>query len=80
MRAMKRNMAFKGEVKRKNSGLKEGSPPKKPFKFCSAAICNNANSLPECQKAAFLTFRKFLDPLLYYATKGSSIPLKCKKA
>ena len=70
-------MAFKGEIKRKNGGLKRGSPQKNPFKFCSAGICNNANNLPECQKAVFLTFRKFifsggsmpLDPPLYYATR-----------
>ena len=74
---MKKNMAFKGEIKRKNGGLKRGSPQKNPFKFCSAGICNNANNLPECQKAVFLTFRKFifsggsmpLDPPLYYATR-----------
>ena len=83
-----KNYGFKGEVKRKNGGLKGGSPPQKTFKFCSASFCNNANSLPECQKAAFLAFREFKfsggsmppDPLLYYAPKGNSIPLKCKKA
>ena len=56
----------------------EGSPIKS-FKFCGDYICNNANSLPECQKPAFLTFRKFRfsrgsvppDPLLNYAPKGN---------
>ena len=37
--------------------LKGGS---KEFKFCSDGICNNANSQPECQKPAFLTFKKVL--------------------
>ena len=77
---------FKGGSKEKIMGCKGGSP-KKSFKFCSDGICNNGNSLPECQKPAFLTFRKFkfsqgsmpLDPLLYYEPKGNSIPLKCKK-
>ena len=32
-----------------------GSSPKNSFKFCSDGICNNANSLPECQKPAYLT-------------------------
>ena len=60
--------------------------PKKSFKFCSDGICNNTNSLPECQKPAFLTFRKFRfsqgsmppDPLLYYAPKGNFIPPKTR--
>ena len=39
-------------------GLKGGSP-KKFLKFCSDSTCNNLNSLPECRKPTFLTFRKF---------------------
>ena len=85
---MKKNMAFKGEIKRKNGGLKRGSPQKNLFKFCSAGICNNANNLPECQKAAFLTFRKFifsggsmpLDPPLYYATRREFYPTNMQKS
>ena len=81
-------MAFKGEIKRKNGGLKRGSPQKNLFKFCSAGICNNANNLPECQKAAFLTFRKFifsgesmpLDPPLYYATRRQFYPTNMQKS
>ena len=81
-------MAFKGEIKRKNGGLKRGSPQKNLFKFCSAGICNNANNLPECQKAAFLTFRKFifsggsmpLDPPLYYATRREFYPTNMQKS
>ena len=49
-----KKMAF--GVKRKNSGFKRWSP-KNSFKFCCDVICNNAKSLPECQKPAFLTFR-----------------------
>ena len=57
--------------------------PKKSLKFCSDDICNYA----KCQKLAFLTFRNFRfshgsmppDTLLYYAPKGNSTPLKCKK-
>ena len=69
-------------------GLKGGHPQKNPFKFCSAGICNNANNLPECQKAAFLTFRKFifsggsspLDPPLYYATRRQFYPTNMQKS
>ena len=68
-----------------------GVSKKNSFKFCSYGICNNANScLPECQKPAFLTFRKVQifpgsispDPLMYmsYTPKSNSTPIKCKKA
>ena len=41
---------LKGVVKRKKIGFKtEGSS----FKFCSDVICNNANSLTECQNQDF---------------------------
>ena len=52
---------FKGGVRRKILGLKWGGvTKKKTFKFCSDGICNNGNSLPDCQiKSASLTFRKF---------------------
>ena len=80
-------IGFKGWIKRKkNIGFRGGSL-KNSFKFSSDGICNNANSLPECQKPECLTFRKFRffrgtmppDPLLYYASKGNSTSLKCKK-
>ena len=38
----------------------KGEGGSKEFKFCSDGICNNANSQPECQKPAFLTFKKVL--------------------
>ena len=44
-------------VQEKILGVKEGSP-KHFFKFCLDGICNDANSLPEYQKPAFLTSRK----------------------
>ena len=44
-----------GWGRHKKMALKGGS---KEFKFCSDGICNNANSQPECQKTAFLTFKK----------------------
>ena len=52
-----KNMALK-ESKLKIFGLK-GDHQKNSLKFCSDGICNNANSLPVCQKPAFPTFRKF---------------------
>ena len=54
-----KNYGFKGGSKEKGLGLKGGGSLKNSFKFCSDSICNNANSLPECQKTAVLTFRKF---------------------
>ena len=71
-----KNMALKGGGQKNIVGLK-GGLPKNSLKFCSDDICNNVNSPPECQKPAFLTFRKFKfsrgsmlsDPLLYYAQK-----------
>ena len=42
----------------------KGEGGSKEFKFCSDGICNNANSQPECQKPAFLTYMPS-DPLLY---------------
>ena len=73
----KKNIALKGGGGKKNTvGLKGGSPTKF-LKFCRDGICNNVNSLPECQKPAFLTFRKFkfsggsmLPDLLCYAQKA----------
>ena len=73
----KKNIALKGGGVKKNTvGLKGGSPTKF-LKFCRDGICNNVNSLPECQKPAFLTFRKFkfsggsmLPDLLCYAQKA----------
>ena len=57
---MKKIMALKGGSKEKVLGLRGGGGSlRNSFKFCSDSICNNANSLPECQKTAFLTFRKF---------------------
>ena len=56
-RSMK-NMALKEESKLKILGLK-GHHRKNSLKFSSDSICNNANSLPVCQKPAFLTLRKF---------------------
>ena len=35
---------------------------KNSIKFRSEGICNNANSLPECQKLAYLMFRKIKFP------------------
>ena len=75
---MKKKIALKrgGGVKKNTVGLKGGSPTKF-LKFCRDGICNNVNSLPECQKPAFLTFRKFkfsggsmLPDLLCYAQKA----------
>ena len=49
-----KNMALKEESKLKILGLK-GHHRKNSLKFSSDSICNNANSLPVCQKPAFLT-------------------------
>ena len=38
--------------------MKRGESPVKSFKFCRDDICNEVNSLRECQKPAFLTCRK----------------------
>ena len=72
----KKNIALKGGGGENTVGLKGGSPTKF-LKFCRDGICNNVNSLPECQKPAFLTFRKFkfsggsmLLDLLCYAQKA----------
>ena len=80
-----KNMALKGGggSKEKTSGFK-GGHPKKSFKFSSDCICNNANSLPGCQKPAFLTFRNFKfsrgsmppDSLLYYAPRQNDVCTK----
>ena len=61
---VRKKYGFKGGVRRKILGLKwgggGGGREKKTFKFCSDGICNNGNSLPDCQiKSASLTFRKF---------------------
>ena len=74
-------MALKRGVKRKIVGIKARGYPTNSFKFCSDGGCDNANIpfLPECQKLAFLMFRKFklsrgsmpTHPLLYYAPKGN---------
>ena len=75
MGGMKKN-GFKGGRESGNIGFKGGGSPIKFPKFCSDGICNNANSLPESQKPAFLTFRKFrfsrvsLDVLLYFTKSG----------
>lgn len=82
MGAMKKNTTLKRGLKEKNREF-EGGVTKK-----SLQICTNANTLPECQKPAFLTFRKFKyswesmppDPPPYYVPKGNSIPLKWKNA
>ena len=67
----------KNKTKNKNVGYKgEGGSPIKSFKFCGDNICNNANSLPGCQKPAFLTFRNFpgeaclQTPYLIFHQKG----------
>ena len=76
---MKRNMAIRGGGQKNIVGLKRGGgAPKNSLKFCSDDICNNVNSPPECQKLAFVTFRKFKfyggsmlsDHLLCYAQKA----------
>ena len=67
-----KKFGFKGKGGQRKGG---GGVNKKSCKFCSEGICNDANSLPECQKPAFLTFSKFEfsrgsmspDPKLYYA-------------
>ena len=71
-----KKIALRGGGKKNTVGLKGGSPTKF-LKFCRDGICNNVNSLPECQKPAFLTFRKFkfsggsmLPDLLCYAQKA----------
>ena len=46
---------LKGGIKRKHIGFK-GGVTKNSLKFCGDDICNYANSPPECQKLAFLTF------------------------
>ena len=81
-----KKLALKGGSKGKKYWVQRGVI-KYAFKFSSDGVCNNANCLPECQKPAFLAFRKFRffresmppDPLLYYASKGNSTSLKCKK-
>ena len=80
--ARMKKYGLKGGSKENILGFK-GESPKKSLKFCSDDICNYA----KCQKLAFLTFRNFKfsqgsmppDTLLYYAPKGNSTPLKCKK-
>ena len=78
---MKKKYRFKGGGggggSKKHGGFKGGGHQKKLLKFCSDGIYNNVNSLPECQKPAFLTFRKFkfsggsmLQDLLCYAQKA----------
>jgi len=46
-----------GGVRRTILGVKRW-PSKNSFKFYNEGICNNANSLPECQKPACLMFIK----------------------
>ena len=66
-------------IQEKILGVKEGSP-KHFFKFCIDGICNDANSLPECQKPVFLTSRKFrfslgsMPPPPYFIVHQNSIP------
>ena len=53
-------MALKGGPGKKIMGVKGGGGHKmNSFKFCSDSICDNTNDLPDCQKPAFLMFRKF---------------------
>ena len=48
--------------KEKILGLK-GGHGKIFFKFCSDSICNNANSLPDCQKPVFVLTLSFFQAL-----------------
>ena len=50
---------FKGRGAGKKLWIKSGGHQKNSFKFCSDSICDKANNQPECQKPAFVIFRKF---------------------
>ena len=80
---------FERGADKKILGIKaKGGHQTNSFKFCSDGFCDKADNLPECQKPAFLMFKKFRfppgsilpDPLLfkYYARKSNFTPPKCK--
>ena len=75
-----KNMALKGEPgKKKIGGVKGGSRNSLSFAVTASVITQTTyQALPECQKPAFLMFRKFRfspgsmpqDPLFYYTKKA----------
>ena len=48
-----KNYGFKGEVKRKNGGLKRGSPPKKPSNFAVPAFVIMQTAYQNAKKQRF---------------------------
>ena len=55
---MRKNMALKEGVKRKN-GVFKGRVTTTSFKYGSDSICNNANSLPRMPKTSVPYIQKF---------------------